>query len=101
METKSSPGKSPNLEVATAIIAIALTIATLLLLASLHFLSPEFDPSFRMVSEYAFGHYGWVLSLMFAAWGVSFMGIGGGAPLAGKNPCRQSGLVVPGDSRPR
>ena len=24
-----------------------------------------------MVSEYAFGHYGWVLSLMFAVWGVS------------------------------
>src|SRR5207244_965443 len=25
----------------------------------------------RMVSEYANGHYGWVLSLMFAAWGMS------------------------------
>ena len=24
-----------------------------------------------MVSEYANGHYGWVLSLMFAAWGIS------------------------------
>lgn len=24
-----------------------------------------------MVSEYANGHYGWVLSLLFAAWGVS------------------------------
>ena len=24
-----------------------------------------------MVSEYAFGHYGWVLSLMFLAWGTS------------------------------
>ncbi len=70
METKSSLGKTPKIEVATAIIAIALTIATFLLLASLHFLSPEFDPSFRMVSEYAFGHYGWVLSLMFATWGA-------------------------------
>ena len=71
METKSSSGKSPKIETATAIIAIAMSIATLLLLASLHFLSPEFDPSFRMVSEYAFGHYDWVLSLMFAAWGIS------------------------------
>ena len=46
-------------------------MAALLLLASLHVLSPEFDPSFRMVSEYALGHYGWVLSLMFLAWGMS------------------------------
>ena len=48
-----------------------LTAATMLLLASLHRLSPEFDPSWRMVSEYAFGHYRWVLSLMFLSWEVS------------------------------
>jgi hypothetical protein len=51
--------------------AIAAAPAALLLLASLHVLSPEFDPAWRMVSEYANGHYGWVLSLMFAAWGLS------------------------------
>lgn len=51
--------------------AIALTAATILLLASLHVLSPEFDPSWRVISEYAFGHFGWVLSLMFLTWGVS------------------------------
>jgi hypothetical protein len=52
-------------------LAIAAAAAALVLLASLHLLSPEFNPSWRMVSEYANGHYGWVLSLMFAAWGVS------------------------------
>ena len=41
------------------------------LLAALHILSPEFDPSWRMVSEYANGQYGWVLSLMFVSWAVS------------------------------
>jgi hypothetical protein len=51
--------------------AIFMTTATVLLLASLHVLSPEFDPSWRVVSEYAFGHYGWVLSLMFLSWGIS------------------------------
>ena len=51
--------------------AIAAGAAALLLLAVLHALSPEFDPSWRMVSEYANGRYGWVLSAMFAAWGVS------------------------------
>lgn len=61
----------PKTEAATATLAIVLAVVTLLLLAVLHFLSPEFDPSFRMVSEYAFGHYGWVLSAMFLVWGLS------------------------------
>jgi hypothetical protein len=52
-------------------LAITASAAVLLLLASLHVLSPEFDPSWRMVSEYANGQYGWVLSLMFASWAVS------------------------------
>jgi len=55
----------------TARLAIAASTAALLLLASLHMLSPEFDPSWRMVSEYANGQYGWVLSLMFVSWAVS------------------------------
>jgi Protein of unknown function (DUF998) len=55
----------------TARLAIATSVAVLLLLAILHMLSPEFDPSWRMVSEYANGQYGWVLSLMFVAWAVS------------------------------
>src|SRR6266566_436628 len=52
-------------------LAIIMATATVLLLAGLHLLSPEFAPSWRMVSEYAFGHYGWVLALMFLSWGVS------------------------------
>ena len=55
--------------------AIAAAAAALLLLATLHVLSPEFDPSWRMVSEYANGHYGWVLSLMFAVWGLSSLAL--------------------------
>src|SRR5271157_2453242 len=52
-------------------LAILATITTILLLATLHVLSPEFSPSWRMVSEYAFGHYAWVLSLMFVSWAIS------------------------------
>ncbi len=62
---------TPEIEVTGALLSIVAAAAVLLLLASLHILSPEFDPSFRMVSEYALGHYGWVLSLMFLAWGIS------------------------------
>jgi hypothetical protein len=45
------------------------------MLAGLHVLSPEFDASWRMVSEYANGHYGWLLSLVFAAWGLSSLAL--------------------------
>jgi hypothetical protein len=56
---------------AAASTAIALSVAVLVLLAALHALSPEFNPSWRVVSEYANGRYGWVLSLMFACWAAS------------------------------
>lgn len=59
-----SPSKS------AAWLAMLATLAALLFLAALHVLSPEFSPAWRMVSEYAFGHYGWVLSLMFLSWGI-------------------------------
>jgi Protein of unknown function (DUF998) len=52
-------------------VAMAAAGATLLLLAGLHGLSPELDPSWRVVSEYANGRHGWVLSLMFACWALS------------------------------
>lgn len=50
--------------------AVIATLAAILLLVSLHFLSPEFSPSWRMISEYAFGRYAWVLSLVFLCWGI-------------------------------
>jgi len=52
-------------------LAIVLTVIAILLLASLHILSPEYAPSWRMISEYALGRYGWVLSLMFLSFGTS------------------------------
>ncbi len=60
-----------EIEVIGARLAIVAAVSTLLLLADLHILSPAFDPSFRMVSEYALGRDAWVLSLMFLAWGIS------------------------------
>jgi hypothetical protein len=52
-------------------LSLTASFAALVSLAGLHALSPEFDPARRAVSEYAFGRYGWVLSLMFVAWGLS------------------------------
>jgi hypothetical protein len=59
------------LNLSAARLAIGAAAAVLILLASLHGLSPEFDPSWRVVSEYANGRYGWILSLMFASWAAS------------------------------
>jgi len=57
-------------------VSMAAAIAALVSLASLHVLSPEFDPSWRVVSEYARGSYGWVLSLMFVSWALSSWTLG-------------------------
>jgi hypothetical protein len=52
-------------------LSFAAAAMSLVLLAALHVLSPELDPSWRMVSEYASGNYGWVLALMFLSMGLS------------------------------
>jgi hypothetical protein len=66
--TAKSVGEISNAAARTSWIA---AIATLVFLAALHVLSPEFNPSSRMVSEYALGNFSWVLSLMFLAWALS------------------------------
>jgi len=71
VNTAASVTDTATISVQAARVAIASAGAALLLLASLHVLSPEFDPSWRVVSEYANGRYGWVLSLMFASWALS------------------------------
>jgi hypothetical protein len=71
MKRAISSRSSTRIALPAARLAIAAAAAAVLLLASLQLLSPELDPSWRMVSEYANGKYGWALSLMFATWGVS------------------------------
>lgn len=57
-----------KISISVATIAIVSTVASLLFFVGLHVLSPEFDPSWRMVSEYALGQHGSILSLMFICW---------------------------------
>lgn len=45
-------------------------ILSVLCLITLHFVSSEFKPNFRMVSEYALGNYKWLLTLFFFFWGL-------------------------------
>ena len=51
-------------------VAILATALAFTALAILHVVSPEFQPSWRMVSEYANGRHPWLLSVMFAAWAL-------------------------------
>ncbi|CAA9335939.1 MAG: hypothetical protein AVDCRST_MAG93-6415, partial [uncultured Chloroflexia bacterium] len=43
--------------------------------AALHFIKPEFDPSWRVISEYALGDYGWMMALAFLSLAVSCVGL--------------------------
>lgn len=61
------PSKKPTLP----IIAIAASSISILCLLLLHFFSPEFEPNWRMVSEYALGKHKWLVSLFFIFWGLS------------------------------
>ncbi|MDZ4810892.1 MAG: DUF998 domain-containing protein [Bacteroidota bacterium] len=54
-----------------ATLTIASGALSLLCLVVLHFVSPEFKASFRMVSEYALGKNKWLLTIFFFAWGAS------------------------------
>ena len=56
-----------NVAPGVAVLATAVAFASL---AILHVVSPEFQPSWRMVSEYANGRHRWLLSVMFAAWAL-------------------------------
>lgn len=52
------PGTWPNNSRVFGRIAAGLSVAFLGFLLLLHILEPEFDPSWRMISEYELGRYG-------------------------------------------
>ena len=60
--------KNKILAARLSIITASISLTALL---ALHFLSPEFAPSWRMVSEYANGKFEWVLFIFFSCWGIS------------------------------
>ncbi len=54
-----------------AILSVIAGLISLVSLLALHFISPEFKPGWRMVSEYALGKYKWILTIFFLMWGIS------------------------------
>lgn len=57
-------------------IAIGSAVLSLVSIFILHFLSPELDPMWHMVSEYAYGQYGVVLFVFFISWATSYFATG-------------------------
>jgi len=53
-----------------SLIAVGLFIT---LLAVLHIIEPEFEPSKHLISEYELGHFGWLMSLAFFSLGVGVL----------------------------
>ena len=60
---------------ASPLIAARLSCAAagmfLVLLAALHIIKPELDPSWRVISEYALGRHGWIMVLAFLSLALS------------------------------
>jgi hypothetical protein len=56
-------------------VALAGAVAFSILLVLLHFLKPENDPSWRMISEYEIGRHGWLMRLAFFCWSIGFLGL--------------------------
>jgi hypothetical protein len=99
---RANPQFSPStISVVAAWAAIAASVAALALLLSLHVLSPEFSPAWRMISEYANGQYAWVLSLMFIAYGAGCLTLAvaigpQSSPRSGKSSAGLAFLAVSG-----
>ena len=55
--------------------AVGFSAAFLVILFLLHFLKPELAPSWRMISEYEIGRYGWMMRLAFFCWGGSVLSL--------------------------
>ena len=51
-------------------ISLASGALFVILLAALHIVKPDLDPSWSVVSEYALGEYGWIMTIAFLSLGI-------------------------------
>ena len=83
-----------NIEANAARISITAGVLFALLLGSLHLLEPEFDPTWRFISEYMLGKFGWMMSLAFVAIAISLASIGVAVFSRVRNVVGYIGLVI-------
>ncbi|HEY3422212.1 MAG TPA: DUF998 domain-containing protein [Methanocellaceae archaeon] len=70
IKNKVASRPSATLSQNAALLAFAGAVAWVALILMLHVLEPEFDPSWRMISEYELGSYGWMMQLAFFSMGL-------------------------------
>lgn len=68
---RASNALVPAAHRSAARLAVATASLFLMLLASLHIIKPEYEPSWRLISEYAIGRFGWVMVLAFLSLALS------------------------------
>jgi len=54
-------------------LSLATAATFVVLLAALHLLKPELDPSWHFISEYAIGRHGWMMVLAFGSLAFSYV----------------------------
>jgi len=64
-----------SLTTVAAVYALGATALTVVLVVLLHLLEPEFDPSWRMLSEYSLGRYGVLMRAAFLAMGTAVIAV--------------------------
>jgi len=62
-----------EISIPAARVSFAAAATFVVLLIALHFIEPEFDPSWRFISEYELGRFGWVMSLAFLCLAISYV----------------------------
>jgi hypothetical protein len=83
-----------DIEANAARISITAGVLFALLLGSLHLLEPEFDPTWRFISEYSLGKFGWMMSLAFVSIAISLASIGVAIFSRVRNIVGYIGLVI-------
>lgn len=56
-------------------LSLAAAATFVVLLAALHFIKPELDPSWHFISEYAIGRHGWIMVLAFLSLAISYVSL--------------------------
>ncbi|MET3847386.1 DUF998 domain-containing protein [Paenibacillus sp. OAE614] len=77
-------------------LSISSGVVFVIILGSLHLLEPEFDPTWRFISEYALGNFGWLMHLAFGLLAVSLISAGIVIHSQARNIAGYIGLVILG-----
>ncbi|MGH8642745.1 MAG: DUF998 domain-containing protein [Burkholderiales bacterium] len=74
--------------------AAAAALAVALIIVALHAIKPEFEPSWRFISEYAVGRHGWIMQLAFLIWAASCAALALALRPEVRTPAGSAGVTV-------